>query len=158
MSERGFTLVEMLMVIAIIGILTTIGTFQFSSYQKKSAIDSQTRIMYGDLMELRNKALFEKSNRLFRLKSTTSYALYASEDGTATPLETKTLKMPITWNGTADIIFDTRGMLKDLSNKTICVVEENASPVDSIVVSATRIQLGKLDEGAACAANNVTAK
>jgi prepilin-type N-terminal cleavage/methylation domain-containing protein len=159
MKERGFTLVEMVLVIAIIGILTAIGTYQFSAQQQKAGIDKQTRTLYGDLMETRSKAMFGKRNRLLRLVSSTSYALYSSGVATATPQETKTLKVPVTLNGTADITFDTSGMLLDSTDRTICVMGDNSSPTDSIVVSTTRIQLGKLDQGAtSCDPTKIVAK
>lgn len=156
MNQRGFTIVEIMMVIGIMGILLTVATVQFSTYTRKAAVESQTRVLYSDLMEVRNKALFEKSNRLLKLQSATSYVIYG--DSGTTVLETKPLKVPIIWTNSGDILFDTRGMLQNVDNKTICISDENGSPVDSIVISATRIRIGKLDEGASCNASNVTSK
>lgn len=163
MNSRGFTLIEVLIVIAIIGIISAIGTFQFNAYFIKSAIESQTRQMYTDIIEQRSRALFEKRNRGVRIASTV-LSLYSSANDAAprtvigNPFETKVLKYPITSNNNSDIIFDTGGMLDTVSNKTICISATNSASIDSIVVSETRIRLGKLKVGTNCNENNVSAK
>jgi prepilin-type N-terminal cleavage/methylation domain-containing protein len=163
MNSRGFTLIEVLIVIAIIGTLTAIGAFQFAEYSRKSAIESQTRQMYTDIMEQRSKALFEKRNRGIRVSSTI-FSIYSSATDAVprtvigNPFATITLKYPITSNNSTDIIFDTGGMLDTVSNQTICVSGTNSASIDSIVVSETRIRLGKLKVGTNCDTNNVNAK
>jgi len=156
MNKRGFTLIEIVVTIAIMAILMSIGTFQFNQYQRKSAVERQTREFYADVVEMRSKALFEKTPRSLRLAAA-SYSLYASEDMTVAPLQTKILKNPVGWNPTStDITFDTSGMTDDI--KTICTADSNTSPVDSVVISTTSIRIGKLGEGATCADANVVAK
>lgn len=155
MNERGFTLIEIVIAIAVMAILATIGTFQFNQYMRKSSVESQTRKLYGDILELRSKALFEKRPRALKL-TTTSYSLYSSEVMSVNPVSTRPLDVPITWNVSTDITFDTSGMTND--NKAICTNQTNSSPVDSIIISTTRIRLGKLGQGAACAEANIVAK
>jgi prepilin-type N-terminal cleavage/methylation domain-containing protein len=163
MTSRGFTLIEILIVIAVIGIITTIAGFQFSAYSKKSAIESQIRQMYTDMMEQRSRALFEKRNRGVRVTSTT-FSLYSSASDDATrvvignPFSLTTLKYPVTSNNYTDIIFDTGGMLDNVSNQSICITATNSASIDSIIVSETRIRLGKLKEGTSCVATNINAK
>lgn len=157
MNRSGFTLVELLVAIAIIGILTTISTLQFSSYLRKGAIERQTRELYGDMVELRSKAAFEKQSRLLRLTSA-GYSLYSTGNTTANPVAVVTFKVPITFNNGGNIRYDTKGILLREDRGSVCVAEENSAPVDSIVLSLTRIQLGKRDVGEACAENKVVAK
>jgi len=156
MNRSGFSIVEIIVVISIVSILGALATVQFTGYLRKNSVENQVRQIYGDVMILRSKALFEKKSGTIKL-ATTSYSFYSSSVTTVAPLQTKTLKLPITFNNTSDIRYDARGML-DASNKTICITEANSSPVDSIVLSLARIQLGKRDEGATCVAGNVVAK
>jgi prepilin-type N-terminal cleavage/methylation domain-containing protein len=156
MDQRGFTLVELLMAITVMAILLSIGTFQFNQQLRKSAVENQTRILYGDIVQLRSKALFEKRSRALRL-STTGYSLYSSGVMSVGPADTRVLKAPLTWSGaTTDVTFDTSGTTND--NKVICTNQINTAAVDSIVISTTRIRLGKLNQGAACAEANIVAK
>jgi prepilin-type N-terminal cleavage/methylation domain-containing protein len=155
MSSRGFTLIEMLLVVAIMGILTTIGGFAFSQYQQKSAVENQTRRLYADLVGLRSRALFEKRPRTVRVAAT-SYSLYSSDVVTVNPVSTTMLKAPINQSSAADTTYDTCGMTT--TTTTICAAARNSAPVDSIVIYPTSIRLGKLTQGAACADANVVAK
>lgn len=148
-------MVEILMVVAIIGVLLGIVTYQFGQNRSQSLVEKQTRQLYGDIMEIRSRALFEKRPRGIRL-TTTSYQIYSSGVLSGSPIETRPLKMPITWNNNAELVYRTDGLTFDM--KTICVAESNAGTVDSIVVSASRVQIGKLDEGASCVQTNVKAK
>lgn len=159
MNRAGFTLVELLVVIGLISLLLGIGTFQFAQYLRKSAVESQTRKLYSDLLEFRSRALFEKRNKTMKFTAT-SYAKYSTTTTTGAPVEIISLKRPITRNNSADIVFDARGMLPNAasSGQTICVTEENDAAVDSVVVSMTRVQIGKRDEEMACDDDNVVFK
>jgi len=153
MNRNGFSLIELLITIALITIMLTIATFQFSAFSKKSGVESQTRKFYGDLMELRSKAMFGKRNMGIKL-SALSYSIYSSEVMTVNPVQVTTLNAPI---NTAEILFDSRGMLQSAAN-SICISEANDAAVDSIVISKTRIKLGKLKAGKGCISENIIYK
>jgi prepilin-type N-terminal cleavage/methylation domain-containing protein len=159
MNRAGFTLVEVLVVIGIISILLGIGTFQFAQFMRKSAAESQTRKLHGDMMELRVRALFEKRSKAVLL-SANSYSIYSSSVTSVSPVNTTTLKRSITNNNSAKIVFDSRGMLQfaPSASQTICVAEENDAVIDSIVVAMTRLQIGKRKGGMACNADNIVFK
>jgi len=160
MNRRGFTLIEIIITIGVMGILMSIASYSFNEYSRKSAVESQTRKLYSDLMELRTKGLYEKRVVAMRI-SATGYALYSSYSPTMTgPYRTTTLKTPITWNNATvtDIRFNEQGMLQGVTNKSICANATNSASVDSVIVSMTMIKLGKLKDGTSCVENNIDAK
>lgn len=159
MNRTGLSLIELLVVLVIIGTLLAIGTFQFNQFLRKSETEGQTRRLYGDLMELRSQALFEKRNKTFLL-SANSYSIYSSTVTSVSPVDTTIIKRSITNNNSVDIVFDSRGMLPNApdDSQTICVTEENDAAVDSVVVSITRLQIGKRKGGMACNAANIVFK
>lgn len=156
MNRQGFTLVELLVVISIMGLLTALGTFQFSSYVKKSGMTSQTRALYGDLNEYRMKSFYEKRNWTFKISSD-RYEIFSSSDVTVPPVKTVALKHPVTTaDFTANVVFDQQGG-SNVSGKTVCIASSNDAVVDSVIISATRVQIGKKKEGS-CQSDNITAK
>ena len=155
MTNRGFTLMELLIVIALIGILSAAATFGFSQYSKKSRMAGQTRALYGDLMEYRAKAFYEKRNWTFKI-SAASYGIYSSANTAAAPVTTVYLKHNVEYNNpTADIVFDSQG-LANVSSKSVCISSANDAVVDSVVISKTRVQIGK--KGTSCDANHIVAQ
>jgi type IV fimbrial biogenesis protein FimT len=152
MGERGFSLVEMLVVVAIIGVLLAVATLQFSSYTQKANIESQVRTMYADVMEARSQALLQKTGRSFGTTAT----LFTVYNGAGAPIVQKTLTYPVSFDFSDKITFDTRGVAD--GTKTICVGPAgNAANIDSISLTETMIQLGKRN-GGACDSAHFTAK
>lgn len=161
MDNRGFSLIELITIIALIGILSAIGTFGFSQYLTKSQITTQTKLLYGDLMEYRTKAMYEKKNWTFKI-SAASYGIYPSAITTGVPEKMVTLKHNVTTSNVDDIIFDTQSVAHFSSNtsdltlsKSVCITSANDAGVDSVVISATRVQIGK-KTGVDCVAANIT--
>lgn len=156
MNRHGFSLIELLTAIAVMGVLTGIAVFNFKAYSNKSAVEAQTRKMYSDIMGLRSKALYEKRDVSFRL-SAAKYEFYSSTVMTG-PIQSTALKSGIIWNNASvtDIDFDSQGISS--VDKSICVNSTNEASVDSLIISKTMIKLGKLRKGTNCAEGNITAK
>lgn len=157
----GFSLLELLITIAIMGIVMSISTISFNSWTKKSNIEKQVRELFTDLAESRSRAFHEKKE--FRVTfQPNSYVIrnYSSE---AEPRDAgrivsdKALTYGLTsksgTNLAGDISdkfveFDTRGW--GTNNFTVIV---NPLTVDSalncLVIYDTRVNMGKIN-GTTC--------
>ncbi|MFA6823109.1 MAG: prepilin-type N-terminal cleavage/methylation domain-containing protein [Geobacter sp.] len=65
-SNKGFSLTELIVIVAIIATLGTIATLNFSQWQRKYAIEAQTKEMLADLSNVRMQAIQTKrEHRVF---------------------------------------------------------------------------------------------
>ena len=77
--QEGFTLIEMVVTMAIIGIVTAIAIPNFSKWKEKHEIDGQAQKVYFDLMLARTTAV--KSNNNVRVTfDTTAHTYLIHED------------------------------------------------------------------------------
>ncbi|MCX5815604.1 MAG: prepilin-type N-terminal cleavage/methylation domain-containing protein [Proteobacteria bacterium] len=164
--KNGFTLIEILVAIAIIGILAAIGTASFTGLVGKYNVNNQIKTMYTDIMTARAMAAM-KNRAHFVSLSANQYSIYddtnTSPNGNGT-LETssdtlilqKTLDYAITWNSTATIEFNVRGLCN--TPRTICIYSTVSPEYDCIKASRTRITLGKLITQGTCSESNCATK
>jgi prepilin-type N-terminal cleavage/methylation domain-containing protein len=161
MGRAGFTLIELMIVIAIAGILLAVGTIGFHDYIVKNGMESQTRMMAADLQRARTDALFRKKTRYVTITAT-SYSIYSSAKVTVPPLTTKSLKYPVIFSPANLLFFDSRGVgnLDGGGNiittpKVVCIDPNNANILTSLVIGATAIQTGKRTSGGTCTRGNI---
>lgn len=158
-KKTGFALVELVVVLSIAGVLLAVVAFEFGRYSRKTQIERQTKTLYADIMEQRTRAMYEKRSRGIKLNAA-SYEIYSSATGSTlngTPVAIKSLPERITWNNTNTIVFEVPGTILNWS--AICPVNtDNPSNFDSLVVSQTRVRMGKINQGAACNESNIKPK
>jgi len=164
MNVRGFSLVELVVVVAIIATLLSIATLDFNSWMKKYQTERQTRELYSDIMQLRLSAIQRKQRcAMFlgpRQYNTRTYAT-DNEDVLAggVTVSSKNLNYEIK-NGTglaafditADHIeFDSRGFATGPMTIVVLPVQYNAGD-NCILVSEGRTNIGRMIDAATCRA------
>ncbi len=154
-TESGFSLVELIVVIGVIGILLSIVSINFNSWLVKNRVEAQVREMATDFSELRVKAFTNKQRHSITInKQSYVFKSYSSENelqlsgGTVLPAGTHTVQFPLKKSSGADfdgivIEIETRGM--STSTKTSIYLDyQNASPnIDCLTIHTMRINPGK---------------
>jgi prepilin-type N-terminal cleavage/methylation domain-containing protein len=165
MKQKGFSLIELVVIMAIMSILLTIGTLNFKSWNDKAAVESQVNSLYSDLSSVRQKALYEKNGGYSVRISAAGFSVYrpvvATGDTVTAPLIRTSVKVPITTDpGGLQIDFDQSGVATingDQANlkAAVCIDPKGSGAVyDSLLLSRTRIQIGKLTT-AGCSSDNI---
>lgn len=157
-AQSGFTLVELMVVIAIIGIFTAVAIMDLTQANAKYTVESYTREIYSILMKARNDAANTNVQQLVTLAANLVQVTQNTvENHTIDAGETTTTsaypRFAIDSNAVVvfpaispTIVFDRRGMTDDSQTIRIINYPANAQPgVDCIVVSATRINMGRWD-------------
>lgn len=161
-TNRGFTLVELIVVISIITILTTIATLSWKRMSMKTAVEGQIKTVHADMMSVRLDALYTKGSRSV-VFSGKNFSIYSSGATTGTPVSTRTFKYKFFPAAATTVTFNSSGMTNG-TQVTVCVnaydeavlFEITDAYVDSLVISQARLNLGKRAEGGACDTDGVT--
>jgi prepilin-type N-terminal cleavage/methylation domain-containing protein len=165
MNSRGFSLIELVVVMVIAGILLSIATLNFNSMQTKGQIDTQTKEMQSDIAALRLDSMQKKRmSAVFLGPKQLVFKSYSSnaedlQTGGAT-ISTRNLKMEIRnitamttpLDVTADLIsFDTRGYS---TNMTLVVLPVTYNSGDNcVIVSLARTNIGRMEDASTCTAH-----
>ena len=154
-KNNGVTLTELIIVIAIVGILVVALGFSFEGWLGKYRVESQMKEMYADLMNTRANAMSRSRVHFFTIPTATSYTIYddtnpapdgngiletAGTPDTQLPGFPKTVTDSLTWGG-GNIEFSTRGTITNWG--TIRVTNSFNADYDCIVISQTRINMGQ---------------
>ena len=168
-STGGFTMVELIVVLSIITIITTLATLNWNQMVTKNAVEGQIKTVHADMMSVRLDALYNKKARSVTLKGSV-FNIYSSTatDSSVTPVSSRTFKYRFVSTSAFTVAndtvtFDSAGMMNSAQG-TFCIDAYNDSLktsdafVDSIVVSQGRINLAKRPEGGSCETSGVTQK
>ncbi|HOL06613.1 MAG TPA: GspH/FimT family pseudopilin [Syntrophorhabdaceae bacterium] len=159
-KARGFSLIELMVVVIIVGILAGMSVFGYRNFSMKNEINNQTRAIYADLIKLRMMAM--RGNRMTFMELTpNNYIGYVdtNENGL---LDTDTDAVVLQADKNPDVLFTSNGMFvhpvsysgggfisfneRGFSSTTctICIFSNVNPSYDCIKVSQTKINLGKI--------------
>lgn len=157
-KRGGFTLIEILIALAILGIVVMLATGTFQGMMEKYRVEGETKQIFADLMDARGRAM--QRNRAFFVKVTGDrYATYEdttpAPDGNGTLESTDavsasaTVRHTITCDpgGLSDFRFSRDGIAS--ATGTIRLSSTAQPDYDCITVRETRIKMGKWN-GTAC--------
>jgi type IV fimbrial biogenesis protein FimT len=165
-TKKGFTLIEVLIVISLIGILVTIASISGKAWLDNSRVEGQMKAMFTDLTNARISAMVK--NRTYFVvfspsaAAATQYTIYQdttpAPDGdgvlqTATDAVVTRTNLNAAYSVTSDageIDFDSRGLVSAGlagTETTIRVIGSFGSAYDCIVISATKTRMGVMNDG-----------
>lgn len=151
-TSRGFTLVELFVLLVVLGVLAAMATQVFSSWIKKYNAEDEIKKLYSDLMGQRAYAMTRSRVAGIKLINATSYSFTEDLDdngvteGGEENLRPVQLKSSISWNGSGSKVeFNSLGVTSN--QRTIRIIDSSGAGYDCIVISATRINMGKYDGG-----------
>ena len=172
MDKRGFTIVELLIVIAILATLLGIATLSYNSVMDRLYAEKQMKEMFTDLMNARVRAM-QRNRPHFVVFTASQYTVYEDMDpapdgdgtltvGADTMIQQKNLmpKYPLTWpadwTAASPLQFNGKGLIPTdvvggIPPWTVRISTPTSGEYDCIKVSEIKITMGKWD-GATCLA------
>lgn len=155
MDNRGFSLIELLIVIVIIGILgLALGT-SFQGSIASGRTEAEIKELYADLMNARAQAM-QSDRTYFASLAANTYQLIedTDQDGImdAAPEDTplfstaKLFQYGLT-AGTGTITFNSRGIVTALGTIQFDITNAGAVDYDCIELTQTRIKMGRMNGG-----------
>ncbi len=164
MGRDGFSLIELLAVMGIMAILLGLATLNFNNWLRRSNIEKEVKELYSDMMFVRQQALVTGLTHEIQFASASRvvFRRYSSEhDAVGTVVRTRDLPYAIEISAPSEteLTFNSRGMLVETTPKSVCVFSKCEPPLDSIYITQSRINMGKIiNQGAPCAQANITLK
>lgn len=159
-DRRGFTLLEMMIVLAIVGILAIIAVGDFRGLNEKYRVEAETKALYADLMDARARAM-QRNRAQFVRQTSDGYAVYDDSftvpDGNGvldnsadTLVRSVTLSHAISTTlpgATMALSFNRNGIPS--ATGTVRLTSDARPDYDCITIRETRIKMGEYNAATA---------
>jgi type II secretory pathway pseudopilin PulG len=161
-KNRGFSLIELIVIVAIMIILLAIGIPQLSKYMQKYNVEKEITSLYGDLVNQRFKSMNSGIPHGVRFDSSKQYTIFTFDDknynlkfddtNEEKDASIKTVNYDLQAGGNSIsgkvILFDKTGMAKTsswgLGNFTIDI--NYPAKYNCLSISSSRIKMGVWNE------------
>lgn len=142
-SQSGFTLVELMIVVVLIGIILAMVTLNFTQLNEKYTVESNIKELYSLLMRARNEAATTNIPRFVVIGANQVQIGRDTVGDNVMDTVDDTKRIPrFTLNGNT-FVFDRRGLPNNLQTLSITGFGGGSTPaLDCIVIAATRINMG----------------
>lgn len=149
MKEQGISHIELIVTVAIVGVLVSAAGFEYYDWGKKVAAERIIKVLYSDMMHARMMAV-TRGREHYVVLGNTAYSVVEDtndsgiKDGgdMTLPDFPKKVEASLSWNNTGnDVTFDKRGIMPKW--RTIRVASATDADYDCIAVSTTRIITGQ---------------
>jgi prepilin-type N-terminal cleavage/methylation domain-containing protein len=155
-GRGGFTLLEIMIALAILGIVVVLAVGNFQGMMEKYRVEGETKQMFADLMDARGRAM--QRNRAFFVRiNANGYGTFEdtspAPDGNGSwesadaPAANEVVRHTILTvpGGLSDFLFNRNGIASETG--TIRFVSTAQPDYDCITVQATRIKMGQINAG-----------
>lgn len=162
MNRRGFSLIELMVVISIISILLAMATINFNNWVRRQSVSGQVKEMYADLMFIRQQAMVTGRNHdaVFTTSKNMAFHRYSSEgDSLGTLVMRKGVSNAVVESSTDPVLFNHRGVTVG-DDTMMCIFSDVSPSLDALVITSSKINMGRIkNQGSkdvsACTKNNI---
>ncbi|NJD56961.1 MAG: type II secretion system protein [Nitrospirae bacterium] len=158
-NEKGFTLIELMIVVAVVGILAVALGFTYEGWMGRYKVEKATKDLYSDLMTARVNAM-TRQRTFFMTLNAANYSMSADANDNDISDDTpefsfpKTVEYPLRWGDSPPVApvnqvisFDKRGIMSNMNTISLFVSNTSVDPdYNCIIIARTRINMGKMEE------------
>jgi type IV fimbrial biogenesis protein FimT len=166
MNRRGFSIIELIVVVAIISILLSFATINFNTWVRRQSIDREVKEIYADLMSVRQQAMVTGNNHdaVFTTSKNMAFHRYSSEGESRTSGGTLVMRRGLpnaaVVSSTDPVEFNHRGLTVATGDTMICIFSDVGPSRDALVITPSRVSMGRIkNQGSkdvsACTKNNI---